>query len=52
MSMTGRAQKATTHTPPTKMTRVTSALGSAWTQARLADRELMEIRTRLTRVSG
>jgi hypothetical protein len=34
------------------VTRVTQALRKSWTQARLTDRELMALRTNLTRNSG
>jgi hypothetical protein len=35
-----------------KVARLTAALGRAWQSARLADRQLMEIRTNLSRHAG
>jgi hypothetical protein len=35
-----------------KVTRLTSALRKSWTDARYADRRLMEMRTNLSRHSG
>ena len=35
-----------------KLARLTQTLRSTWTQARLTDRELMALRTELTRHSG
>lgn len=36
----------------TKVARMTEAVRQSWTQARLTDRELMNLRTNLTRHSG
>jgi hypothetical protein len=36
----------------TKVARLTQAVRRNWTQARLADREVMALRTNLTRVVG
>ena len=50
--MTARATTASTTERTSKVSRVSAALGSAWTKARLADQTLMELRTNLSRHSG
>lgn len=45
--MTTRGTHASRTT--TKVTRLTAALGRAWESARLADRQVMEIRTEVSR---
>ena len=37
---------------PAKVARMSQAIRHSWTQARLADRELMALRTNLSRHSG
>jgi hypothetical protein len=46
ISMTTRSQHASR---TTKVARLTAALGKAWQSARLADRQVMEIRTDVSR---
>jgi hypothetical protein len=43
---------ASSNAPISKVTRLTSAVRKTWTDARYADRELMEMRTNLSRHSG
>ncbi len=43
---------APSRTGTSKVARVTHAVRASWSQARLADRELMALRTNLTRHSG
>jgi hypothetical protein len=43
----------TTSTPrPSTVARLSAAVGRAWTDARIADRQLMELRTELSRHAG
>jgi hypothetical protein len=43
---------ASSNTSLSKVTRLTSAVRRTWTDARYADRELMEMRTNLSRHAG
>jgi hypothetical protein len=52
ISMTARTTIASTTEPRSKLSRVSATLGRAWTEARVADRRLMEMRTSLSRHSG
>jgi hypothetical protein len=44
--------RASTSSRPQKVARMTEALRKSWTQARLTDRELMSLRTSLSRHAG
>ena len=46
ISMTTRSKHASSNT---KVSRLSAALGRAWQSARLADRQVMEIRTKVSR---
>jgi len=50
--MTSRTATTSSARRTRKAARLSAALGKAWTDARLADRRLMEIRTDLSRHSG